>query len=236
MTTTDAALAGARLEGFRKPQQERSRRTLDRIAGATEALLSERGSGDLTIQDVVARADTSVGAFYARFDSKQVAVAFVRKRSWDEARRLWRGFLAPEAWEKVPTPALIAEVIRRFGRILLAGDRPGRALYLDLLRRSDEEGLECVRELDRDIADLVGRLLEARTSGSGGAESERVAREGFRRVISGVRDHLLFNPRGDARSLILRLTQMYAGLLDLEGPASYEQLLAMCADARRLRT
>lgn len=219
------------LEGFRRPRQERSRRTLERIAGATEALLSERGSGGLTVQDVVARADTSVGAFYQRFDGKAVVVAFVRQRSWEEARRLWRALLTPEAWEDVPTPALVAEVIRRFARVLLAGSRPTRALYLDLLRREDEEGLERVRELDREIALLMGRLLERRATGSGGAIEAEAARQGFLQVIAGLRDHLLFGCRGDERSLILRLTRMYAGLLDLEGPATYGELLSLCKDA-----
>lgn len=224
-----------RLEGFREPRQERSRRTLDRIAGATEALLCERGAGELTVEDVVARADTSVGAFYTRFDSKRVAVAFVRQRSWDEARSLWHEFLDPKNWEDVPTPALVAEVIRRFARVLLAGERPTRALYMDLLRREDEEGLERVRRLDREIARLVGRLLAARVGTTGGATVGSAATEGFLRVISGLRDHLLFGARGGERFLILRLTQMYAALLGVEGPASYAKLLALCATARRLR-
>lgn len=234
MTGDEAMPAEVRLEGFREPKQERSRRTLVRIAGATESLLVERGPERLTVEDVVALADTSVGSFYARFDSKQVAVSFVRERSWRDARRLWRDFLAPEAWGDVPTPAVIAEVIRRYVRVLLAGDRPTRALYLDLLGRADEEGLERVRELDRDVARLVGRLLGGRTpAGSGAAAGTRAAEEGFLRVISGLRDHLLFDPAGDERSLVLRLTQMYAALLDVERPGSYAELLAMCAEARR---
>lgn len=228
----DSGAAGVRLEGFREPRQERSRRTLDRIAGATEALLSERGAGDLTVEDVVARADTSVGAFYTRFDGKRVAVAYVRERSWDEARTMWRAFLAPEDWERVPTPAVVCEVIRRFARVLTAGGRPTRALYLDLLRRENDEGLERVRQLDREVARLVGRLLAARLGTTGGATEGRAAREGFLRVISGLRDHLLFGARGEERSLILRLTQMYAALLGVKRPGSYAELLSMCAEAR----
>lgn len=231
----ESGASGVRLEGFREPRQERSRRTLDRIVGATEALLCERGAGDLTVEDVVTRADTSVGAFYTRFDGKRVAVAFVRERSWDEARRMWRAFLAPEAWEDVPTPAVVCEVIRRFARVLLAGSRPTRALYLDLLRRKDEEGLERVRELDGEIAGLVSRLLAMQAGIPGGATEGRTAREGFLRVISGLRDHLLFGLRGDERSLILRLTQMYAGLLEVRAPGTYGELLASCAAVRRLR-
>lgn len=235
MAMEDAAHVHVRIEGFREPKQERSRRTLDRIVDATETLLSERGPGALTVQEVVARADASVGAFYSRFDSKEDAVSYVRERAWEESRRRWREFLAPDAWEDVPTPALIAEVVRRLCRVLLAGKRPTRAFYLDLLRREDEEGLARVRRLDRDVAALMARLLEERGVGPGVPANGRVAEEGFLRVISGLRDHLLLDPRGDERALILSLTRMYAALLGVEPPGSYRDLLATCADARRRR-
>ena len=181
---------------------------------------------------------TSVGAFYSRFDSKEDAVSYVRERAWEESRRLWGEFLAPGAWEDVPTPALIAEVVRRFCRVLLAGKRPTRAFYLDLLRKEDEEGLARVRSLDRDVAALMARLVEERgvpARGPGSAKG-RVAEEGFLRVISGLRDHLLLGPRGHERALILSLARMYATLLQVEPPTSYRELLAMCADARRRRS
>lgn len=223
------------MEGFRAPRQERSRRTLARIARATEALLSERGPGAVTVQEVVARADTSVGAFYTRFGSKGDAVAYVRERSWEAARDRWNDFLAPGGWPGVSTGALVAEVIRRFCRVLLADDGPSRAFYLDLLGRGDEAGLERVRRLDREIAALMGRLVEERGTARATGTPDGTAAAGFLRVISGVRDHLLFDPDGDERELILTLTRMYAAALGAEPPASYRQLLAMCAAARRLR-
>lgn len=224
-----------RLEGFRPPRQERSRRTLDRIARATETLLSERGAGGVTVQDVVARAGTSVGAFYTRFESRDAAVAFVRERSWEEARERWAAFLAPGAWSDVPAGAVIAEVIRRFCRILVAENQPSRAFYLDLLQRGEDADLERVRRLDREIATLMGGLLRERTSELDVADPGTIAADGFLRVISAVRDHLLFDPEGEERALILSLTRMYSGLLGLEPPGSYGELLARCATARRLR-
>lgn len=232
---TDGRVTPARPEGFRAPRQERSRRTLERIARATEALLSERGPGGVTVEEVVARANTSVGAFYTRFESKDDAVTYVRERSWADARERWRDFLAPDDWSHVPPGALAAEVIRRFCRILLAEDRPSRAFYLDLLTRGDEDGLGRIRGLDREIAALVGRLVEERATGSEAAVRDGSAEDGFLLVISGVRDHLLFAPGGGEPALILRLTRMYAASLGLEPPTGYGHLLAMCATARRLR-
>lgn len=224
-----------RLDGFRPPKQERSRQTLDRISRATEALLSERGHQGVTIQDVVARADASVGAFYTRFESRDDAVAYVRERSWQEALRAWRHFLAPDAWTGVPLEALAAEVIRRFCRILLSDEHPSRAFYLDLLERGGTEGLERVRRLDREIAALVGRVVAERREDSVTGMRQQGAEEGFRQVISGVRDQLLFDPDGDERMLILRLTRTYTAALGLQPPDSYRELLTLCSAANRLR-
>lgn len=232
---SEAHAVGERLDGFRPPKQERSRQTLERIARATEALLSERGHQGVTIQDVVARADASVGAFYTRFESRDDAVAYVRERSWEEARRAWRHFLAPDDWTGVPLEAFAAEVIRRFCRIMLAAERPSRAFYLDLLEKGDPDDLERVRRLDREIAGLVGRVVEERAEREVKGIGEQRAEEGFLQVISAVRDQLFFDPGGDERSLILRSTRMYTATLGLEPPESYRELLTMCAVAGRRR-
>ena len=62
-----AGAGGAGLAWVRAPQQARSQETLDRILDAAERLVSEKGFEDTTVADVVARAGSSVGAFYTRF-------------------------------------------------------------------------------------------------------------------------------------------------------------------------
>jgi AcrR family transcriptional regulator len=54
----------------RPPRQKRSRETLERLLAAAEELLSHRTFEELSVQDVVRRAGSSVGAFYARFEGK----------------------------------------------------------------------------------------------------------------------------------------------------------------------
>ena len=64
----------------RPPVQARSRRTLARILDASLTLLGERGRDGLTVQDIVSRAGTSVGSFYARFSGKEDLL-----RTWKRA-------------------------------------------------------------------------------------------------------------------------------------------------------
>lgn len=63
-----------------KPQQSRSRRTLERLVDAAEALFAERGYDGASIGDIVARARCSVGAFYARFRDKESLFLHIHDR------------------------------------------------------------------------------------------------------------------------------------------------------------
>jgi AcrR family transcriptional regulator len=64
----------------RTPKQDRSRATLERILDATEALLDERGLDEITVSDIVGRAGSSVGSFYARFPGKDDLVDALMER------------------------------------------------------------------------------------------------------------------------------------------------------------
>jgi len=80
----------------RPPQQERSRRTLSRIAEAARALVCENGSDALTVQRVVERAGASVGSFYARFPEKEDLLRYVEDLVFDDVTLRWDQALARE--------------------------------------------------------------------------------------------------------------------------------------------
>jgi AcrR family transcriptional regulator len=78
--------------GHVAPKQLRSSRTLDRIVRATEELLADRPFEEITIADIVRRSRSSIGSFYARFDSKEALLPYLYER-YD---RELRGRLAPK--------------------------------------------------------------------------------------------------------------------------------------------
>ena len=55
----------------RAPQQRRSRRTMERIVLAAETLFGANGYEHTSVAEIVARARSSVGAFYSRFKDKE---------------------------------------------------------------------------------------------------------------------------------------------------------------------
>lgn len=57
--------------GLRPTKQGRSQQTLERILSATRDLLQEKEFEEITVAEIVQRARSSCGAFYARFSSKE---------------------------------------------------------------------------------------------------------------------------------------------------------------------
>lgn len=71
--------------GVRKPRQDRSRRTLEAVLDAAEALIAERGVEVLKLSDVSARAGYTTGAIYARFRDKEALLHQLYDRFVDRA-------------------------------------------------------------------------------------------------------------------------------------------------------
>lgn len=246
----------ATIEGFHPPTQERGWRTLRRMVEATEALIEERGPGGVTVKEVTARADASVGAFYARFDSKEAALTYVRRSFWREARRLWSGFLSPDRWEGLAASVVVAETLRRFARFFFHPSRRSRAFLLGVLTDAGAEARREVAGLDRFVADRLVTLLEAVGCGRrGGDLAPRTARA-TPAVLGSLRDHLLFSHRDlphdgdreDGRSLsdvggdrseqerILGVVQMFGLLVGVDSvPRDYAELLELCKRAGHVR-
>lgn len=77
----------------RSPKQDRSRHTLDRIHAAALELMAQHGVEGITVRDVVERAGSSVGSFYARFSGIEQLVRYLRAHAREEMLREWEAAL-----------------------------------------------------------------------------------------------------------------------------------------------
>lgn len=141
------------------PQQARSRRTLERIVKAALDILEEDGPDALTVQAVVARADSSVGSFYARFRGKDDLLEYLGERVWDEARERWQSSLQAQAWSGLGLSEVAEGAVR-----LLADAQRSRATYLRALDRvggGERDGFGSFRRhVLAGLADLLTRRGE----------------------------------------------------------------------------
>jgi AcrR family transcriptional regulator len=102
-------------EWVKPARQARSQETLERLLDAAEELVSERGFDNATVAEIVRRANSSVGAMYARFPDKDSLLVCLHERFCEQAlatadlvleRSRWVGATIPEIFA-VTTPFLV---------------------------------------------------------------------------------------------------------------------------------
>lgn len=227
----------SREPGFRPPQQERSHATVERIVTATTELLVEKGPEGVTVQEIVDRADSSVGSFYARFDDRDSAVRYVQDRFWQEAETRWMHYLDAVRGGGHSALEVIVRVIRQFVRAMMTDQAKCRPFLLQALNDPQKTLLRRTTALDYQIADMISELLE-----DSGSLSEDlpgwIPREGFVRVLGTIRDAVVFGDGSELASQRLALTtvRMYASSLGIQGaPETWPELLALCREATAVR-
>jgi AcrR family transcriptional regulator len=94
----------------RRPQQDRSRATVERIVAAADAAFAAHGSAAVTTTQIAAAAGVSVGALYRFFPDKEAIAAALAERYLDEAR-LHFGPLLAAVHDRRELPGVIGEVI-----------------------------------------------------------------------------------------------------------------------------
>jgi AcrR family transcriptional regulator len=145
---------------LKPPLQNRSKRTLERIVAASLEIIATEGPSALTVHEVVDRADSSVGSFYARFRGKDDLLDYLGERVWSEALARWNTALVSHDWSSLD----LGEMVEGSIGLLIDAQR-SRSAYLKALdwvsgRQSD--AYETFRaEL---LAGLGELLLEHRAS------------------------------------------------------------------------
>jgi AcrR family transcriptional regulator len=96
----------------RAPAQARSRATLERLLDATEALLRNRHFEDIEVDEIVRRARSSVGSFYARVGNKEALLPPLYARFDARLREELLTIAADKAWESRDLPATCRELAK----------------------------------------------------------------------------------------------------------------------------
>lgn len=143
-------------EGIRPPVQERSRKTLDRIVRAALELMVEKGVEGASVQDIVDRAGSSVGSFYARFDGKADLVRYLDERVWTKARERWDEGVEEGRWADADLPALLRGLVELLFRIERTDADRRRALQSRGGATDTSAGAEAFRDhIARDVRALL---------------------------------------------------------------------------------
>lgn len=196
-----------------------------------------RSPPELSVRDIVDRAGTSVGAFYSRFEDRDVALDYAHYRFWEQIEERWDALLQPAAWQDVPARRISATIIRALVRSWLSD----AARLRGFLRFAATSGDPVIRRrlaaLDQSIARRFGTLLAGAPSGAEAEDAAVRAEESFRLVLSALRESVLLGPdvpprSAEARDLVLLVARSFFRAAGLEPPPrTYEELLRDCIRA-----
>lgn len=141
---------------FAPPQQERSRKTYERITRAAEQLLQTRSFEGTSVREIVRAAGCTEGPFYARFGSKEGFLRHLEERMAEEQRALIAD-VTGERWDRSDPVGSLRLLIREV--VALYSSQRGVFRALVLRSRSDETLRARLDELGRDNLDRVVKVI-----------------------------------------------------------------------------
>lgn len=165
-------------EHLNPPQQQRSKQTLERIVAASLELLATEGPAGLTVHKVVAKADSSVGSFYARFSGKEDLLEYLGDRIWTEALERWTEALESRDWGELE----LSEMAEGSVGLLIDAQR-SRSAYLRALDWAASGPQHGYRTFRSELLVGLGKILLRRASEMTHPEPELAVRLGLRAVL-----------------------------------------------------
>jgi len=129
---------------------------------ATGELLADRPFDAITVDEIVARAGYTKGAFYARFDSKAALLRHLVARFTDGALEAWEGFLDPRGWKEASVREIVEGFVRRMVAIYGRSAEVMRAVDREIRLGGDDTVRSIMARLNDRVADGFIRLVETR--------------------------------------------------------------------------
>jgi len=189
------------LRWVRPPQQARSHETLHRILDAAEVLVAEKGFEDAPVSEIVRRASSSVGAFYARFEDKHGLLRALAGRFVEQAMATADAALDPVRWEGATISQILHAVVRFL--VSIYRERAGLIRAFVIRNHIDLEFRARQDRLSRYVKSRVCDLLLARAEEINHPDTDRAVRLGITLVFSALEDVVLF---GELRSSAITLS------------------------------
>ncbi len=208
----------------RKPHQDRSRRTLERLLDAAESLLQERGFDNVTVAEIARQAGSSVGAFYARFRDKNGLLHHLHERFCDEAMATADAALAPAEWADASAEEILSAMITFMVETFQSRNGLFRAFLLHGC--TDPRFQERGQRLGEHFLGRLTALLLARADELGHPDPEFAIGFGMEMMHGVLRDRYVLGltPAEDRpvppERLIAELVHAYGAYLGLQRPSA----------------
>jgi AcrR family transcriptional regulator len=223
-----------RLESVTRPKQARSEETLWRILDAAEALIAEKGLADASIPEIVRRAGSSVGGFYARFKDKNELLRALEERFFVELGGRLDALADPVRWNDAPVATIVAACAQELVSVV----RSRHHLITAFLYRGiqDPEFRRDALRFRRRVSDRLSALLLLRRSELSHPEPEIAIDLGVQSAFAlMLQDALYGETRVAGRALtreglVRELTRAFLAFLGVKGALVFDPTPAPTGD------
>lgn len=174
----------------RAPRQDRSERSLQRILDAAERILETKDFAEVTVNEIVREARSSVGVFYSRFPDKMTLLHVLDERFVADVEADVDRFVR-QHWE-APLAQAVTELVRFVWRTYTRKKGMQRSLILRVRLSPNDRfqatGRRLVRCIDTVCGLLMGRRGEIRHP-----DPEHALRLGMTLVVAAVKEMVIFS-------------------------------------------
>jgi AcrR family transcriptional regulator len=199
------------------PRQARSEETLNRFLDATAELLADRPFSEISVNDIVERADRTVGSFYARFDDKagvlRVLVEQRASRLAQEAVDYW----TVEHW----TDRTIGDIVSLAVDAVMNAYRDAAPVFhAAAIEAPNDEAFRVLRRGVWDVAaESFGQVVAAHADEVSHPDPERAAQVAMMALIATTDIRLIYGPEvrplcADEEELAADLAGMAMSIID----------------------
>ena len=159
-TATARKLSKLPLAWVTPPQQVRTHATLGKLLDAAESLLDEKSWSDISVAEIAAKADSSVGAFYRRFSDKDALLHSIHERFVEEAMATADAALDADRWRGATLHDVVADSLAFVMAVMRERHGLDRAVFERAL--SDDIFKERSNRLNSYVVQGMTALVNAR--------------------------------------------------------------------------
>jgi AcrR family transcriptional regulator len=215
------------VEWVKPTHQARSQETLERLLDAAEELVAERGFDNTTVAEIVRRANSSVGALYARFNDKDALLVCLHERFCEQAIATADMALDPARWEGCSISEIFATTIPFLTYTYQY--RRGLIRAFSAKCSVDDSFLERAARVGREISAKLVTLLESRRDEIKHPDPALAVDFGMRLIFDALDHETLFGDlqRGQVQlsrdQLAEELARAFLSYLGVESPQAWER-------------
>jgi len=179
---------------MRKPRQERSQKTLDRILDAAATILETKNFEELSVAEIVEKAGTSVGAFYGRFPDKDSLLDALDSRFLEGFESTLMERLNSRDWKEGSLESIISGAVGLLVKLYDSNRGLLRSLNMKARIHGDERFRERERRAWEALYPVLQNLIVIRLQAESHPDAVSRTSFGFRQMFFAMREMLLWEP------------------------------------------